>query len=280
VLVDTEDPSSGRVISAEGAWHFSHATFSPDSQRIVYVARQGDSESTYLYGVALHGGAPGAPYPLVRGTEEEQAVYVTGPELFVWMHGSRYAYFLAIEPHAGHLADTTGCSGRRTAFESPSGEPLHQNSIVAAPNARRAAFFADDSGSGNNDLFVADIDAEGNWGAATRVSERGGDSGEREVTFLNPDWLLYYEGDAERRTAHRGGEGADAGQERRERERGARGRVDEGRVRGERGREARPGEGREGDGYVLRWERDRRAKAAERPRARAEAAPRIHGWDG
>lgn len=200
VLIDTDDPSSGQVISVEGMTYFTYASFSPDSKRLIYVASKDRSVPTQLYGVALHDGAPGAPYPVIRGTPEEQAVTVNSRESFGWIHGSRYVYFVAKTPSATHLADAFGCSGRSAAFESSTGHPLILNSVLSAPNARRAAFFAQYSLE-HQELFVANIDADGNWAAPTRLDEPNGERGDRELTFLDADWLMYYRANADARAS-------------------------------------------------------------------------------
>ena len=66
VLLDLEDPSRGQVVSAEGATKFTFASFSPDAQRLVYVASHGGSQTMQLYGVALGPGGPVAAYHLIR----------------------------------------------------------------------------------------------------------------------------------------------------------------------------------------------------------------------
>lgn len=198
VLVDVKDPSRAKVINAEGATKFTYASFSPDSQRLVYVASHGGSTTTQLYGVALGADGPSAAYPLIRGTDEEQTAYVTSPELLGWLYGSRYVYYLGQNPHGFYLADASGCSGRRSPYEPNAGEPIMQSLLRSAPNARRAAFFAEAASPGNSDLFVADVDEQGNWGAPTRISEPGGTSAAQELRFLDPDWLMFYEEDAEK----------------------------------------------------------------------------------
>ena len=200
VLVDVKDPSSGQIVSAAGATHFTFASFSPDSQRLVYVASHSGSESTELYGVALNQSGPSVPYPLIRGTEEEQSAYVTQPGLLEWMYGSRYLVYLGQNPDSFYLADASGCSGRRIRFKSEQSEPFTQNGFSPAPNALRAAFFSDfASPGGATEVYVADIDDDGNWGEATRISGSGGDVGlAQELRFLDGDWLMFYAEDAAR----------------------------------------------------------------------------------
>lgn len=201
VLVDAQDPSFGQVVSAAGATNFTFASFSPDSQRLVYAASHGGSETTQLYGVALGQNGPGAPYPLIRGTEEEQTAYVNQAGLLEWMYGSRYLVYLGQNPHSFYLADASGCSGRRVRFGSEQSEPFTQNGFVHAPNARRAAFFSDfESPGGTMEVYVADIDDEGEWGEVTRISSADGGVGlAQELRFLSGDWLMFYAEDAERR---------------------------------------------------------------------------------
>lgn len=201
VLVDAQDPSFGQVVSAPGATNFTFASFSPDSQRLVYVASHGGSETTQLYGVALGQNGPSAPYPLIRGTEEEQTAYVNQPGLLEWMYGSRYLVYLGQNPHGFYLADASGCSGRRVRFGSEQSELFTQNGFVPAPNARRAAFFSDfENPGGDTEVYVADIDDEGNWGEATRISSSDGGVGlAQELRFLTGDWLMFYAEGAERR---------------------------------------------------------------------------------
>lgn len=201
VLVDVEAPSRAQVVSAEGATKFTFASFSPDSQRLVYVASHGGAETTQLYGVALGPGGPSAAYPLVRGTEEEQTAYVNAPQLFGWLHGSRYVYYLGQNPHAYYLADAYGCSGRRVPIRSETNEALILSRMLPAPNARRAAFFSEYWSPGTSDVYVADVDDDGNWGAPTRISEPGGGSGAQELRFLDSDWLMFYEEDAAKRAS-------------------------------------------------------------------------------
>jgi hypothetical protein len=201
VLVDVKDPSRGQVVSAAGATNFTFASFSPDSQRLVYVASHGGSETTQLYGVALGQSGPSAAYPLIRGTEEEQTAYVNQPGLLEWMYGSRYLVYLGQNPHSIYLADASGCSGRRVRFGSEQSEPFTQNGFRAAPNARRAAFFSDFASPGGAiEVYVADIDDEGDWGEATRISGSDGGVGlAQELRFLDGDWLMFYAEDAARR---------------------------------------------------------------------------------
>jgi hypothetical protein len=199
VLVDVEDPSRGQVVSAEGATKFTFASFSPDAQRLVYVASHGGSQTTQLYGVALGPGGPGAAYPLIRGTEEEQTAYVNAPGLLEWMYGSRYVTYLGQNPHGFYLADAYGCSGRRVPVRSEQSEPFTLNGLHPAPNARRAAFFSDyESPGGATEVYLADIDDEGNWGQPTRISRPGGVGLAQELRFLDGDWVMFYAEDATR----------------------------------------------------------------------------------
>jgi hypothetical protein len=200
VLVDVTDPSGGRVVSAAGATHFTFASFSPDSQSLVYVASHGGAETTQLYGVALGQSGPSVAYPLIRGTEDEQTAYVNQPGLLEWMYGSRYLVYLGQNPHGSYLADASGCSGRRIRFRAEQSEPFTQNGFVPAPNARRAAFFSDfASPGGATEVYVADIDDEGNWGEAACISGSGGGVGlAQELRFLDGDWLMFYSEDAAR----------------------------------------------------------------------------------
>jgi len=199
VLVDVEHPSRAQVVSAEGATKFTFASFSPDSRRLVYVASHSGWQTTQLYGVTLEPDGPSAAYPLIRGTEDEQAAYVTGPNLFEWMHDSRYVFYLAQNPSAFYLADAYGCSGRRVRLKPEQSEPFTLNGIRSAPNARRAAFFSDYERPGTaTRVYVADIDDEGSWGEPTRISGPGDAGLAQELRFLDEDWLMFYAEDAAR----------------------------------------------------------------------------------
>jgi hypothetical protein len=164
------------------------------------VASHGGSETTQLYGVALGQSGPSVAYPLIRGTEEEQTAYVTQPGLLEWLYDSQYLVYLGQNPHGFYLADASGCSGRRTRFRSEQSEPFTHNGFSAAPNARRVAFFSDfASPGGATEVYVADIDDEGNWGEAILISGSSGGVGlAEELTYLDGDWLMFHAEDAER----------------------------------------------------------------------------------
>ena len=199
VLLDLEDPSRGQVVSAEGATKFTFASFSPDAQRLVYVASHGGSQTMQLYGVALGPGGPGAAYPLIRGTEEEQEAYVNAPGMLDWLYGSRYVTYWGRNPAGLYLADAYGCTGRRARFRSEQSELFNLIGPYPAPNARRAALFSDyESPGGATDVYVADIDDDGNWGEPTRINVPGGAGLAEQLRFLDGDWLMFYAEDAAR----------------------------------------------------------------------------------
>jgi Tol biopolymer transport system component len=198
VLIDFEG-SDARVISAGGAEDFTYASFSPDSRRLVYVARHYQSASYQIFGVDLSSGAPSSAFPLIRGTEEEQAIYGAqgmGPE---WLSDSRYVHYY--NPNAIYLADAWGCSGERKLFADAEGASIDLYLVRPASDRRRIAFFSEHWTPGDRNVYVADLDAEGDMDDPVLVSEPGGTTGFHELRFVDNDWLIYYEQDDENRRA-------------------------------------------------------------------------------